>query len=136
MAPLHIIAELQTIARISVGIRPQERNSYGSKYLTGHFISFAYPGYIILIMTEEPEEEQKYREPMPALAIIGMNFGALLIYLTIIINSNSISDSTGAFILTCHLLICIAFAVHSKRIPWWISACIVALPLFSVLTHH
>ena len=87
-------------------------------------------------MTEEPEEEQEYHEPMPPLAIIGINFGALVIYLAIIINSNSIPDSVGAFILTCHLLICIGFAVYSKRTPWWISACIVALPLFSVLTHQ
>ncbi len=87
-------------------------------------------------MTEKPEEQHEYREPMPALAIIGMNIGALIIYLAVIINSNAIPDSVGAFILTCHLLICVAFGIHSKRVPWWVSACIVAFPLYSVLFYH
>jgi hypothetical protein len=81
----------------------------------------------------DQENEGENKNPMSAFAIVGINIGSLIAYMTFVFNTN-MSDSTAAFFLFFHVLICVAFAINSKRPVWWISACIVAFSLISVLT--
>lgn len=82
-------------------------------------------------MTNSNSEDDK--EPISALAIATINIGCLIAYM-IIVFSSGMSDTIAACVLFLHTIICIAFAVFSKRPVWWILACIVALPLLSLLT--
>ena len=82
---------------------------------------------------DDPKNEEAISQPVSAFVVFGANVGVLISYLYIIIHSN-ISDSVGAFLLFCHLLICIVLALKSKRPVWWVSACAVAFPLISLLT--
>jgi len=78
-------------------------------------------------------EENRNEQTISAFVILGINILSLVVYLTLVFSAE-LSDTVGAFFLFCHVLICIAFAINSKRQVWWVSACIVALPLISVVT--
>lgn len=77
-------------------------------------------------------EENRDDQTMSAFAILGINILSLTAYLTLVFSAE-LSDTVGAFFLLCHVLICVVFAINSKRPVWWVSACIVALPLISVV---
>lgn len=78
-------------------------------------------------------EENRNKQTISAFAILGINILSLVAYLTLVFNAE-LSDTIGAFFLLCHALICITFAIKSKRPVWWVSAFIVVLPLISVVT--
>jgi hypothetical protein len=78
------------------------------------------------------EESQQEVEPLNDWAVIGLNFGSLIIYMWLLFSMN-VSDMIVTFILFCHFALCLCFALYGKRSGWWVSATIVAYPLFSSL---
>ena len=78
-------------------------------------------------------DNEESKKAINGYAIFLINIVCLFIYLAAFVKSNRMPDSVAEFLLLCHVLICIVWAVKTKRPAWWVSACVVVLPLISLL---
>lgn len=80
------------------------------------------------------ESQIEHKILIPSWGIAVMNVILLFSYLGLVMGLDY-PDSLGAFLLVCHLVICIIFAIKSQRIVWWLLSITVAFPLISVLSY-